>query len=102
MASERHQPLYLKYRPGTLTLLVGQPAVTRTLTNALEHDRLSHAYLFTGPRGCGKTSSARILAKCLNCEAGPTPNPCQKCTQCVEISEGRSPCRFRDRRSIAQ
>lgn len=88
-----HIPLYLKHRPQTLDKLVGQQAVTRTLTNAIENSRLTHAYLFTGPRGTGKTSSARILAKSLNCAAfdKPTPTPCLKCDSCVEIARGTSP-----------
>ena len=95
-AFKRHEPLYLKYRPQALGQLVGQEAVTRTLTNAISHDRLSHAYLFTGPRGTGKTSSARILAKSLNCKTAgrPTAEPCQTCSCCVEITVGNSPAVF--------
>jgi DNA polymerase III subunit gamma/tau len=82
--------LYRKYRPQTFTEVVGQEHVTRTLINALEEDRLHHAYLFTGPRGTGKTSTARILAKSINCEHGPTATPCNECRQCTEITNGSS------------
>src|SRR5471032_724517 len=88
---EPYQPLYLKHRPQTLGQLVGQRTVVKTLTNAIDNDRIAHAYLFTGPRGTGKTSSARILAKSLNCENGPTATPCMKCTMCEEIKKGISP-----------
>jgi DNA polymerase III subunit gamma/tau len=94
LLAEKYQPLYLKHRPQSLSDLVGQNAVFQTLTNALEHDRISHAYLFTGPRGTGKTSSARILAKSLNCEKGPTATPCLNCTACIEIKNGTSPAVF--------
>ncbi|MFP5308034.1 MAG: DNA polymerase III subunit gamma/tau [Actinomycetes bacterium] len=82
--------LYRRYRPATFADVVGQQHVIRTLTNALEEDRLHHAYLFTGPRGTGKTSTARILAKALNCEQGPTPTPCGECDLCREIAAGTS------------
>ncbi|MFN0150135.1 MAG: DNA polymerase III subunit gamma/tau, partial [bacterium] len=79
-----------RYRPQTFDELVGQDHVARTLTNAITQGRLAHAYLFTGPRGVGKTSTARILAKSLNCEKGPTPAPCGTCGYCTDIAAGRS------------
>ncbi len=82
--------LYRRYRPRTFEDMVGQDHVTRTLANALEEDRLSHAYLFTGPRGTGKTSTARILAAALNCEQGPTPTPCGACEHCTAITNGNA------------
>ena len=82
--------LYRKYRPQTFAQIVGQQHVTRTLAHALETDRLHHAYLFTGPRGTGKTSTARILAKSLNCEQGPTAEPDNTCTHCRAITAGSS------------
>jgi DNA polymerase-3 subunit gamma/tau len=85
-----YQVLARKWRPHTFEELVGQPHVARTLGNAIEADRLAHAYVFAGLRGTGKTSAARILAKCLNCEQGPTRTPCNTCTPCVEITEGRA------------
>ena len=81
-----HQVLARKYRPKGFEELVGQPAVSQTLSNALTAKRIHHAYLFTGPRGCGKTTTARILAKGLNCAAGPTATPCDECSSCREIA----------------
>jgi DNA polymerase-3 subunit gamma/tau len=79
-----------KYRPQTFDEVVGQAHVTTTLKHAIQNNRISHAYLFTGPRGTGKTTVARILAKALNCQEGPTPQPCNKCDSCREITMGRS------------
>jgi DNA polymerase III subunit gamma/tau len=79
-----------KYRPRTFTEVVGQDHITRTLRNAVANDRLAQAYLFVGPRGIGKTSTARILAKALNCAKGVTIDPCGTCPACTEIAEGRS------------
>jgi len=80
----------LKWRPKVFDEIVAQGHVVTNLKNALEKNRLAHAYLFAGPRGVGKTSTARILAKSLNCKNGPTVNPCQECASCIEITEGRS------------
>jgi DNA polymerase-3 subunit gamma/tau len=82
--------LYRKYRPQNFAEILGQEHVSRTLANAITEDRVAHAYLFTGPRGTGKTSTARILAKALNCEQGPTPHPCGVCASCVAIAAGSS------------
>ena len=82
--------LYRTWRPQDFDDLVGQEPIKKALTNALETGRISHAYLFAGPRGTGKTSTARILAKALNCEKGPTAHPCNQCTNCREITEGTS------------
>lgn len=79
-----------KYRPQTFADLIGQEHVSRTLNNAIAADRVHHAFLFTGARGVGKTSAARILAKALNCEQGPTAEPCNSCPNCTEITEGQS------------
>jgi DNA polymerase III subunit gamma/tau len=84
-----YQVLARKWRPRDFGSLVGQEHVVRALRHALEQKRLHHAYLFTGTRGVGKTTLARILAKCLNCETGITPQPCGKCSACVEIDGGR-------------
>src|SRR6266568_4049283 len=78
-----------KYRPQTFGEMAGQEHVVRTLANALKSGQLAHAYLFTGPRGVGKTTSARLVAKALNCVKGPTATPCGECSPCVEIAEGR-------------
>ncbi|MFV8048763.1 DNA polymerase III subunits gamma/tau [Mycobacterium sp. 48b] len=78
--------LYRKYRPATFSEVVGQEHVTEPLSTALTAGRINHAYLFSGPRGCGKTSSARILARSLNCEQGPTPTPCGVCPSCVALA----------------
>lgn len=80
--------LYRRYRPETFEQVVGQEHVTVPLMAALEGDRTNHAYLFSGPRGCGKTTSARILARCLNCAEGPTATPCGECESCRELSRG--------------
>ncbi|MEZ4754363.1 MAG: DNA polymerase III subunit gamma/tau [Bdellovibrionota bacterium] len=79
-----------KYRPNTFTDVSGQEHVTRTLSNSIKRDRVAHAYLFCGPRGVGKTSIARIFAKALNCEKGPTSEPCGECSNCSEIAAGNS------------
>lgn len=81
-----HMALYRTYRPSTLAGVVGQEHVTTPLRRALENDRMHHAYLLSGPRGCGKTSTARILARSLNCEQGPTPDPCGECESCIDLS----------------
>ena len=78
--------LYRRYRPETFAEVIGQEQVTVPLMTALEKNRVNHAYLFSGPRGCGKTTSARILARCLNCAQGPTPTPCDVCDSCRELS----------------
>jgi DNA polymerase-3 subunit gamma/tau len=80
--------LYRRYRPETFRDVIGQEHVTEPLMQALRTGRVGHAYLFSGPRGCGKTTSARILARCLNCEQGPTPEPCGVCESCVGLSRG--------------
>ncbi|MGX9886615.1 DNA polymerase III subunit gamma and tau [Streptomyces sp. NPDC002276] len=78
--------LYRRYRPESFAEVIGQEHVTDPLQQALRNNRVNHAYLFSGPRGCGKTTSARILARCLNCEKGPTPTPCGECLSCTDLA----------------
>jgi DNA polymerase-3 subunit gamma/tau len=80
--------LYRRYRPDTFADVIGQEHVTEPLQRALTNNRVNHAYLFSGPRGCGKTTSARILARCLNCAEGPTPTPCGRCQSCRDLARG--------------
>ncbi|NIZ91603.1 DNA polymerase III subunit gamma and tau, partial [Kineococcus rubinsiae] len=80
--------LYRRYRPESFAEVIGQEHVTGPLSQAISKGRITHAYLFSGPRGCGKTTSARILARCLNCEAGPTPTPCGVCDSCTSLARG--------------
>src|SRR5882672_2300538 len=84
-----YQVIARKWRPQKFDDVVGQQAVTRTLRNALKSNRLAQAFVFAGPRGIGKTTTARILARALNCVNGPTADPCGKCDACQEIAEGR-------------
>ena len=85
-----YQVIARKYRPQNFSELIGQEHVQKTLSNAIENNRLAHGYIFSGQRGTGKTTVARILARCLNCIQGPTPNPCGVCSSCLEISAGNS------------
>ena len=80
--------LYRRYRPETFDEVIGQDHVTEPLKAALASNRVNHAYLFSGPRGCGKTTSARIMARCMNCEQGPTPTPCGECQSCRDLARG--------------
>src|SRR4029077_19114259 len=89
-APSSHLVLARKWRPERFAELAGQEHVTRTLSQALRSGRIAHAFLFTGIRGVGKTPAARILARCLNCATGPTPEPCGVCAACVEIRVGGS------------
>jgi len=84
-----YQVIARKWRPQRFDDVVGQQAVTRTLRNAIKSGRLAQAFVFAGPRGVGKTTTARILARALNCIHGPTPDPCGECDACVEIAQGR-------------
>ena len=85
-----HVTFYRKYRSKTFSELVGQEHIVQTLSNAIENDRLAHAYIFSGPRGTGKTSTARIFAKSLNCKKGPSITPCLECENCLKITAGQS------------
>ena len=89
--------LYRRYRPDTFADVIGQDHVTEPLSHALDNNRVNHAYLFCGPRGCGKTTSARIMARALNCEKGPTSTPCGDCESCVELARGGPGLDRRDR-----
>ena len=84
-----YQVIARKWRPQIFADLVGQRHVTETLANAIKMNRVAHAYIFSGVRGVGKTTAARILAKALNCVNGPTPEPCGECDSCKEIAAGR-------------
>src|SRR3989454_7031556 len=84
-----YQVIARKWRPQSFNDLVGQQHVTETLRNAIKNNRVAHAYIFSGARGVGKTTTARILARALNCVKGPTPDPCGECDACIEIAQGR-------------
>ena len=84
--AERYLPLYRKYRPQTFKDLIGQENIVKALSNAINLNKISHAYLLCGPRGTGKTTTARIIAKSLNCAKGPTLEPCGECPSCKDIA----------------
>src|SRR5438552_16928322 len=86
----KYQVIARKFRPQVFEDVVGQKPIVQTLQNAIQMDRIGHAYLFSGPRRVGKTTTARILAKGLNCAQGPTITPCNQCASCQEISAGKS------------
>src|SRR3989338_3047676 len=90
MDPKQYIVLARKYRPQNFDEMIGQGPIATTLKNAIQLNRVGHAYLFTGPRGVGKTSMARIFAKALNCKKGPTVNPCGECPACLEIENTRS------------
>jgi DNA polymerase-3 subunit gamma/tau len=86
-----YQAIARKWRPQRFEEIAGQSHVVRTLTNALKRKRIHHAFLFTGPRGVGKTTAARAMARCLNCDAGVSAEPCGNCASCAEVITGVSP-----------
>jgi DNA polymerase-3 subunit gamma/tau len=86
-----YEAFFRKYRPKNFEEIVGQETIVRTLKNAIELGKISHAYIFAGSRGLGKTTISRIITKCLNCETGITSKPCGKCENCLEIEKGSFP-----------